>query len=483
MDTLNQIVLLMTKEEQRNFKLLAARSHGAKTRKDVQLFDYIRKSGSRFNERKIQKKLYPEHGKNVYYRLKNRLLGDVAKSIAFLHFEENDTIYTFHNLTLAILYGEKQAYGLAHYFLRKAEKKAIVLEHFDLLDLIYGEYIKLSFEITEINPENFIQKRKKNRAMINRLREIDNILAVVTYRIKVTQNYSTADTTILELLETTVKEFAAEEDIRESPQLRLRMYEAVSKLLLQQRNYAAMEEYLLNTYREFQQDKLFNKSTHYTKLEMLTYIVNTLVRNERFLDALSYAKELNAAMLEFNKMYFDRFLFFYYNALATSYLNTDLEKATALLTDMLEDEKITKVPAYEVYTHQNLALAWYQKGDFSKTLKAIVRLQLTVGYQSMDESLKLQIAIFELMVRFDQGDLDTLKYRVNQILQDSKSQFASESYQIEAEFVGILEEMIDTIDLKNDAPFRDKVDVFGANYIPRDSHFLNFSTWLTEKLA
>ena len=61
--------------------------------------------------------------------------------------------------------------------------------------------------------------------------------------------------------------------------MRLKIYRAVSQILLQRHEYIALEEYLEKTYSDFNKEKLFNKSNHESKLQMLTYMVNCLHKN------------------------------------------------------------------------------------------------------------------------------------------------------------------------------------------------------------
>lgn len=58
MDILNQLINGLNKEEVRFFKMYINRVEKTDNRKDVQLFDYIRKSGDRFSDEIIFKKLY-----------------------------------------------------------------------------------------------------------------------------------------------------------------------------------------------------------------------------------------------------------------------------------------------------------------------------------------------------------------------------------------------------------------------------------------
>ena len=60
MDILNQIISGLNKEEVRFFKMYLSRIETDDNRKDIQLFDYIRKSGNRFEDELIFKKLYQQ---------------------------------------------------------------------------------------------------------------------------------------------------------------------------------------------------------------------------------------------------------------------------------------------------------------------------------------------------------------------------------------------------------------------------------------
>lgn len=310
MNILQQLVAGMNKEQIRFFKLFAGRTITADDRKDILLFDYIRKTGEGYSEEKIFNKLYGSKDKNAFYRLKHRLLNDLNKSISIQHFEDDDFIYTCHMLALYKYFADNNKLKEAEYYLKKAEGGAKSLESFELLDIIYGEYIRLSQETLHINPEGYIEKRKKNQQQIHELRAIDDLLAVVTYRLKTTQNFSPEKNPLLDLLKQTTDDFVLDRDLKKSPTLRFRIYRAVSQVLLQRHDYKPLEQYLLNIYKEFEKEKLFNKNNHDTKLQMLTYLVNTLFKNNKLKQSLQYAERLRSAMEEFHHILYDKYFSF-----------------------------------------------------------------------------------------------------------------------------------------------------------------------------
>ena len=105
-------------------------------------------------------------------------------------------------------------------------------------------------------------------------------MAALSYRIKVAQNFAKQNTEVVDLLQKTVIDFAKSKDVKNSLVLRFKIYQSVSIILLQQQDYKSLEKYSLKTFNEFTKEKLFNKNDHDTKLQMLTYLINSL-QNDR----------------------------------------------------------------------------------------------------------------------------------------------------------------------------------------------------------
>ena len=106
MDILAHIIGSLAKEEVRNYKLYLSRIQND-DRKDIKLFDHIRKSGMEYNDAKIIEKLYPNGDKNAYYRLRNRIINDLNKCLLSMHFREEEYMYLMNLLTLSRLFEAK----------------------------------------------------------------------------------------------------------------------------------------------------------------------------------------------------------------------------------------------------------------------------------------------------------------------------------------------------------------------------------------
>jgi hypothetical protein len=485
MNTLPDIISLLNKEEIRGFKLFAKRTNATNDRKDILLFDHIKKNPG-YDDDKIFSKLYKGKDKNAFYRLKYRLLEDIGISLSLQHYNSSEINYVLNNYLLAKLFISKNKWQIALFYMAKAEKKAKEIESFELLDMLYNEYIKLSHEVLDINPEEYITKRKENRLQLNRLQEIDDVLAAVIYRVKVSQNFGKGNDKINELLGKTVNTYANNKEIKNSPLLRFKIYHSLSRILLQQHNYKALEKYLLKTYSEFSREKLFTKNNHDTKLQMLTYISNTLFKNNKIDESLVYAGQLHNAMKEFSGLLYDKYLFFYYNILVNNYARTNVEKAIEILDEAKKQKVIQSHPVYIGFVYLNLSVSYFGIKNFKAALKSIVKLYMLDSYKALDAALRLKISAVELMIRFELHDFDYIEQRIGQLKKEFKKEFSSAEFENEVQLIKIISLLMNTASVKSDKKALTMVKHFIAQLHqtkPTEAEsIINYADWLTDKI-
>ncbi|MCX6294718.1 MAG: hypothetical protein NTX97_01415 [Bacteroidetes bacterium] len=450
MNILPEVIGNMNKEEIRNFKLFINRTEKATARKDELLFDLIRKQFPAYNEQKILLKLYQTDDKNALYRLKNRLFEDIGKSLTLHYYDSTEYNIILNYLFLSRLFQDKGQAKTAFYYLTKAFRKANENEYLDWLDIIYSEFIKLSHETLEINPEEYIQKRKDNRSKLNKVQEIDDILAALIYRIKVSQNFAKQNTEILQLLQKTVNDFSKSKDVKNSPVLRFKIYQSVSRILLQQQDFKSLEKYLLKTYDEFTKEKLFNKNNHDTKLQMLTYLINSLFKNKKIDLSLTYADKLKSAMDEFGKLLHDKYLFYYYNSLVINYSVKNIDKAIEILHEAKDNSSIKKLSIYNVFVYLNLAVLNFDKRNFKESLKNLVKPMMQDAFKHLDEAWHLKLAVFELMIRYELNDFDYLEHKMERVKKEYAGLLKKEEYVRQKQIIYLIDRMEKSEGLKKD---------------------------------
>ena len=484
MNILQKIIAALNKEESRFYKLFTSRTNRLKERKDVVLFDYIKHHIEDYNEDFIAKKLYKEN-KNAFYQLKNRLLKDLNKSLMLQHLPKEKDIYILQSILLSRIYKRKGDVELSFYFLKKAEDKAKEIEAFELLSIIYAEIIKLSYDMVSIDVEEYIAKQKENKTKLDQVQEIDQILAAASYRIKTVQNFSGKNDAVLNVLEKVVKEFAKNKDIPKSPKFRFKVYLTISRILLQKHDFAALEEYLLHTYKKFSKDKIFNKTNHEHKLMMLIYLTNCLYKTHKLKKSLEFAEILRKGMGEYGGFLRDKFLFYYYNALVINYSVLDKKEALKILEEARKNRIIKQLPTYTVFIYLNTALVYFDQGKYRMAIKNLSRLLLHNDFVDIGKSFQLKIYIASLIIRFELGDFDTIESRLKYIHRIYKEVLSNEDFSRDTQLIEIISKLIYCNNLKQDKKLLAKINTLVAEIsddTADDVDVINYNIWLKSKL-
>lgn len=487
MEVLNTIIGTMNKEEVRNFKLWLNSTNSSDARKDVLLFDYIRKSGERYEEEYIFRKLYGKTtDKNSFYRLKHRLQEDIGCNLALLHFDKGDSNNLYLNLSLFQIFVSRNKADLALYYLKRAEKRAARSENFEMLDIIYASFIRLSADMPEINPEKYIQLRKENAARLNQLRDADQVLAAVTYRLKLSQNYGKRDVGLLKLLDSTIREFANDESIKKSKSFQTRVFRAVSQVLIQKHNFEELERYMLGIYRRFVEEGWFDKANHETKLQMLVYTVNALFKNKKYNESLDYAETLGEELSAYNNLFYDKYLFFYYNALIINYAQIDINRGLKALDELEKEMRGKKSSYYEFFIYLNKANLLFFQRKTNEAIRNLVRLNTNDYYKKADKSFKLKIAVAECIMHCESGDPATTIKRVEQVRKDFKEQLEGEDFKREQFILNLIPGLCAVEDLHQDYKLQKQVLRFVKSAVKpsvEDAEILRYRSWLAPKVG
>jgi hypothetical protein len=332
-----------------------------------------------------------------------------------------------------------------------------------------------------VNPENYIALRKENRKKLQKIQEIDDVLAVLIYRIKVSQGFDRGNQKILDVLQKTINEFSSKSDLKNNTQLRLKIYQSLSRILLQRHDYKSLEVYLLDTYSSFQKEKLFSKSNHETKLQMLTYLINSLFKNGKINQSLEFTEKLKEAMEEHGGILHDRYLFYYYNSLMINYSASDKQKAINILEEAKGIKAIKELPFYTVFIYLNLSVLNFGLKHFRIALKHLVFMSIQESFKSLDAAFQLKISITEMQIRYELKDFEFIENRLNQIKKDFKALLSEKIYAREQELLKIIGLLTEASDSKKSKMLDQKIKQFlQLPLTSTDSDIINYNTWLKE---
>ena len=484
MDLLTQLVTVMSKEEVRHLKLYLSRIETSGTRKDEQLFDYIRTSGEAYREEKIHKKLYGDSDKNAFYRLRGRLQDMICQNLSLLHETKSETNKLLLYFSVYHIFFDKGNFDLAFVYLLKAEKLSLKAENLEMLDLIYAHCIKISSELPAMNPEAYIEKRKKNADQLNKLREMDQVLAAVVYRLKLSQARGREDENTIQMLDEITRRYSADKSLTNSKVFQTKIYRAVSHILLQRHSYVELERFMVSIYQKFNKAKWFDKTNHDIRLQMLTFLVNSFSRNGKTEKSLLFATELGKEIENYNRLHYQKYVFYYYNARVINYSESNPNKALEALKELEEVMKDKPNAYYEMFIHLNRGILFFKTGNYNDAIRSFVKYYTNEYYKKSDNLFKLRVAIAELMMQVEARDLTSTKIRLEQIRNQFKLEMSqSDAYTEKAMYEWIYslsKNNLDNADKKRQEELTKLINDPKMEIL-EDNQILNYKTWLRSK--
>ena len=343
--------------------------------------------------------------------------------------------------------------------------------------MVYGEIIKLSQEIIGINPEIYVDKRKQNRHRLNNINEMDDVLAIIINKVRLREINSGKNNKVYKQLEDVVNKFSTQKQFANDKSFKVKIYQALSRVLLNKKDYEALEDYLLKTYHTFLIEKIFDKHTHATKIQILIYICNTLFVNEKYNDSLLYANKLKEALHEFDNLLYEKNVVYYYNVLNNNYSEIDTTKAIYYLNEAISNKLIQKHPYYLAFVYYNLSGCYYDLKEYKLALKHIIKLYSHASYGNIDETWKLKINITDLLLRLQLNDIEYAETKYKQI----NKEFAKciKDSVVDKEMLNILKLIMYNETTTINKPLKQRLQKFVDAYNSKDTtEVISYAAWL-----
>ena len=484
MSILQKTINSLSQKEVINYKIYTSRANSEKDRKDIKLFDLIKnKSNYYASESDLFDKIYGKTAsRNVYAQLRTRLLNEINNSLVQFYFHETDHHYIYSELSLYKIYLSKNEWEVAYYHLNKAELKALKILDFSMLHNIYMEYINLSNLYDEIDLNTYIKKRDENSARLHGANLLDDLIAKLTYQLKRDQNFAKKDNVLLQALNKTIKIIESTVDVDSNIYFRSKIFTGNCLLILSKKDYLKLEEYTIKVYNDYSRLHLFSKNNHNLKLQMLCYISNALCANQKYDQAIMYLDELKVCMAEFNNLYYDSYVFFYYNSLANNYIVLNPQKAITLLSDACDIKAIKKHPRHLGYIYLSLAGVCFDLKKYKIALTNILKLYNHSVYSIMDDSFKINISIIEIILQTELKKINQVLELIDKVFKENKKIIRTPEYEKDYHFLLLMKKLIQNYTFKVVKDSSNLVSCFLENkYKYPSNSSINYENWLKEK--
>jgi len=140
---------------------------------------------------------------------------------------------------------------------------------------------------------------------------------------------------------------------------------------------------------------------------------------------LKYASLLNKEMHKYDNILYNKFLFFYYNALIINYSTLDKNKALEVLSEAKKNEVIKDLPTFGVFIYLNTALIYFDIKKYKLSRKNITRLTLQKDFMSLDKTFQMKILIAELIIIYSTKQFDLLEEKIKSLKTRFKTTLAN----------------------------------------------------------
>ncbi|MDX2249751.1 MAG: hypothetical protein SF052_23405 [Bacteroidia bacterium] len=442
MDILERIIENLTSDEVRRFKILSNRFKADEEKKMLVLFDAIRAGNFKDIENDVVNQFYggiDAKSKNSYYRLRNKLLSNLEKSLLFYHFNYKNSIESYSNIQLSVLYKERGLYREAYYSLKKAEKVATDYDQFNVLEIVYDEMLQLATHF-EVEIEAVISRRKENLRKIEILRANSEILGMITQQLT-RRNYSRSSKThsVIGTLENIKKRLETHKDIFHSASGKIMILKAVVTILIQKSAYSELEVYVKNTFEDFETHKVFNKDNHSTRVMMRIWRVNSLQKLLRLEEAEAEINLLHEDLIAYSKQNYKELAFYYYSSKIYNLKLTDnLEGAAAMLAETFAQKEIIRNEVHELYLLISHADQFFSQEMYNKAVEAIRKIKTHKGFMMVDEELRLYVNVFEIVNFYEAKEYKQAESAWRSLKKNFKSLLKDDFYARATKFVAIV---------------------------------------------
>ncbi|MGJ8590919.1 MAG: tetratricopeptide repeat protein [Aquaticitalea sp.] len=410
MTDLKAIISTFSIEDQQQFIRFLEDKNKRGDTKNVQLFKLLVKGE---DSKDICFKLYNDTKKNAYHALRKRLYQSLTDFIANSKMEDENSVdmqlikYIIASRNFLLHNQFKVAYKI----LDKAETLAKEHHLFSILNEIYHTKIQYAYTNPDVDIEVIVKAFKINQ----KLHFTEDQLNIVYAKIRQTLNDMTYKGEVVDfqtLLNQTLDEHNI--DINEALSFKslYQLMTIVSISAFVTNDYLKIETFLIHTYASIQQHKTRDKQLYY-HIEVLYMIANTLFRNKKFEESLTYLNQMHQVMrLQKNKHY-NTFKLKYHLLLSLNYnYSNEQTKAIALL----EQFKIKNHPDIEslLDIYLSLIMFYIQNEDYQKARQLFSKFYHTDQWyiEKAGKEWTIKKNLIEIILYIELNEMDLVESRL-----------------------------------------------------------------------
>ena len=465
------ILSTLTTDEKQEFVLQLRRKNRRTDTKNEKLFKLI--DAGKTQDLDIQ--LYGKPARNSFHALCKRLQDSLIDFVASKSFagETSEELEILKLLLASRIFFEKKLIKLAFKTLEKAERMAIPLDLYSILNEIYHTKIQYAHLNADWFLEEIIETSKKNMKLFQQDFHLNRAYAVIKSRLKNTEHSSVSD-----IIQSTFSEFHIEVSDALTYKSLFQLMELTAAAAKEQSNFYAISPFMLELYDIVDKKGSLKNKHRFYHLSILNLLAITQFRNKKFTSSMRFASEMELEMQKENNSYFKRFAEKLATLKALNYNYTgEHEKALALLMDFKSDSLDLKLL---------IAMCLFQQDHFSEAYQIIKNLKHSdMWYEKkMGWVWVVKKNLIEILVLTELDKLDLVLVRLQQFKRKFSKLLQNKGEERVLTFVKLISRYYENPKQVTTEVFKDEVEN-SFEWIGKeqeDIFVMSFYAWLKSKM-
>ena len=471
MNGLVAILSALTTDEKQEFLLQLRRKNRRHDVKNEKLFKLI--DAGKTIDLDIQ--LYGKPARNSFHALCKRLQDSLIDFIASKSFdgETSKELEILKLLLASRIFFEKKLYKIAFKTLENAEKIAIPLDLYSILNEVYHTKIQYAHLNPKWDLDKLIQVSNLNMKLSHQDFKFNQSYAVIKSKLK-QANVSTKD-----VIQKTFSEFDIEINETLTYKSLYQLTELTATAAKLQSDYYMVSPFMVELYSIVNKKKNLQERHRYYHISILNLLAVAKFRNKKFKDSMEFTTQMELEMIKDNNVYYKRFSekLAILKALNSNYTGNH-ENAIRILKDDKNDSLDVKLL---------LAMCLFQQDNFIESYQIIKQLRHSDAWyeKKMGWLWVLKKNLIEILLFTELDKLDLVLIRLQQFKRKFSKQLKERGEERVLTFVKLISSYYENPNKVSSQEFKDEVEnSFEWLAKEREDIFvMSFYAWLKAKMA
>ena len=471
------LAALLSKAEQRLFTNYLIKRNKRYDHKNVALFKAINNNTT--------EELKLELGMNAFNVLKKRLSDRLIDFCAQLTFNQEavEEMYIVKCILVARRLFSYEKYKSANGLLNKAEKEAIKIGHFSLLNEIYHYQIQFSHVLTAEEQDQIFEKFEKNKIDFLAEERLNMVYAVVRKAFNIAE-HENKPVDIEQLLKVNYAKYGITDSYGYNFKSLCQIAEIADIQGAYHKNYHSVNLFFVDKIKALKGGPLDSEKHLKYHINLLYSMANIYFRKKMFSRSQAYLKDMYDQMkLYKSKLYNSNYLaYLTLHTLNLNFTNQQLS-AVKLLDEALNSSDYNFEDCLNLYLVR--IMIHFQMGELESVKMMMAKLQHSNKWyeQKMGLEWLLNKKYIEILLQIELGNIDLVDSRIKSLERRHTDYFKSRPFQI-PEFLKLVKQYYHHPDNARTKSFHELVE-HSINWKPiieEDIFLICFFAWLKSKM-